>query len=344
MIAGKILYYSFLYSGWASAVSVPLTPGEVETIEWFQAKTDVEADWAEPYNPIGPDLLVKYLDQEHERIGNIVNPYLRNHHPDMRELPQALNDALAPLPKLVYLMRYSNLRFLADCKLSWPDEGRGSPLGIINDEYVNKVAAGYHHKMSTPPTEESRRVGYMPYMTDVAVLSSMNESILAVSPPDDLGEMLGRYQITINQVHKLMARLMRKAIVENSYREPITELRDGLEECHKGRIRGFMRPAVIRLFDKLVHLLLTAILIYGDPSKASPKILSDLIRSHPSLRHFLHVNNDGFQWAYREFDGLLLTLNDIVERIRAAYPWVLWVQKLREMVGSLRFLLWGSGP
>jgi hypothetical protein len=282
MIATNILFY-FASARWVSAVDRVWTTEEDKAIATFLEATDLESDWGPAYAEIDKlGLLDDYLSQKFQKIENIVNEHFIQ---DEAQTPE-FQETLDTIRSHVYLMRYSNLKILQQVYQYWPDGGRGTPLGMITDEYISEGIGRYHRQKTTP-----MGMDLMPYMISLAVQSSMNESIPNQYTPDSEHVRLEFYQNMINRVYKDMGRLIKRA-TQDSWITEIEVLHTELKNLDGRRTSGYAGHEIKLVVANLGNLLLTMNVMHGDSSEPSPKIVSHIIRNHQPVRRFLHVDND----------------------------------------------------
>lgn len=327
MIATNILLY-FVSARWVSAVDRVWTTEEDKAIATFLEATDLESDWGPAYAEIDKlGLLDDYLSQKFQKIENIVNEHFIQ---DEAQTPE-FQETLDTIRSHVYLMRYSNLKILQQVYQYWPDGGRGTPLGMITDEYISEGIGRYHRQKTTP-----MGMDLMPYMISLAVQSSMNESIPNQYTPDSEHVRLEFYQNMINRVYKDMGRLIKRA-TQDSWSTEIEVLHTELKNLDGRRTSGYAGHEIKLVVANLGNLLLTMNVMHGDSSEPSPKIVSHIIRNHQLVRRFLHVDNDMFKWTPDNFDELLKSLGEVVVKMLDECPdGPRWIQKLRSMVLRLR--------
>jgi hypothetical protein len=339
MVSTNILYISLLSAGWVWAISAHQTPEQA--VDTFLERIDNEPNWDAAYSEIQPETLDNFLLARFLEIGTDVEYYLNSMtHFDANTLLQdpTLNNIVKDLPGLIYLMRYANLTLLKRYKLSWPEGGRGSPLGAIDDAYLNIVAARYHLQKGKPVSS-----GFMGYMFDVAVLFSMNESMevrrAGQRLPIYVQTKFENYQLMINRAEKTMARLMRIA-TPSPYVATLVELMREGTRIFDSTLCGYGSHEIQSLIQRVVHLILPAILMYGDPSdEASPAVFSNLLRGHQIVRHFLRLDSDGLQATPNHYSSVLRSLRPVVSgiigRFHGAHPWISQIPQLLTVIRDI---------
>jgi hypothetical protein len=317
MIGTNILYFSFLCAGWVSAVSAAPTVDEMPIIEYFLYRTDLHrGEWADAFHEIDvqhPTLLERYLTVKFREFGKFVHDNHDNFSSE--ETWPTLNATFNSIPRLVYLMRYSNLRILQYLKQSWQNELSGTAVEVIDDRYVNNVAARYHRekRMETPSGGGKM---FMPYMLDVAVLFSMNDSMLGVDDlPEDWRMRLDHYQHMIIQVHNDMAGFMKLALAE-CYQRETNRLQAEIEKLNNSGIRGFLTHEIQMVAAKLVESVLEFMIMYGNHLHPTPALVSSLIAKYQELRRYLNVDNGQIKATHTYWDDLLQCLRPDIIRIR----------------------------
>jgi hypothetical protein len=330
MISTKIFYFSFFFVAQMSAVSAYLTAAQIaRMIHWLHHRTANDIDWAPTFRSIDPDVLDNYLARCVRDLGGRVNIYLNGLNPEasyVENLPPApdptLDIALNGFPKLVMLLRYSNLTILNDLKRSLRLSGH--LLGIINDGYLREESSRYRHLQ---PVES----GYsaMPYMEELAVLFSINKAILSQVLRLQ-GSRLSHYQNMINTLHEHIARFMRVAI-EHPYSENVETMRDEIKALDWTEIFDFspfyMHPGLDNVFTNLSHHMLAVILIYGGTGEyGSTEIISDLLNNHRVIRFFLHVERvpreRTLYYCRQIISSLAQFVNGIAVRLRGRHRWI----------------------
>jgi hypothetical protein len=331
MIANDILYFSFLSSGWLSAVCATLTPG----IHEYIASTDLNPYWEGAYQYIDEGALDFYLMGTVKFIGTIVNNYINDNTG-----PPQFQEIVNSIPRVVSLMRYSNLRFLEQFRAA--RRGGATALAVIDAKYVTNVGARYYLEKHTERPESDQGNGFllMPYMLDVAVLFSMNQSMIWLTRNEEdegfkklrVRERLGHYQKMVNRVHKDLARLTIFATLER-YPAHVARRKMVIDDLRDSGIRGYLAEEIQTVTADLANDLLSVIMLYGD-AEHSPKLLSVLIDRDREVRHLLNVSLEDLQHTPETYWlVLLLILDRVVEQIEKeseAPPQ--WIQDLREMV------------
>jgi hypothetical protein len=343
MIATIILYFWFLSSGRVLAAGPELYPA----IDNFLEMTHTNYKWAPLYDQIDPaqfwwdsdyqNPLDGYLDLWIQQLGSKVDDHLSD--PDRVPLdPEAINS----IPRLVFLLRYSNLRFLNYYMTAWgkPAGGEASPLEVINIKYVNNVAAGYHREKED---QKARELGYMRFMVNVAILFAQNQSRLQVRVAHMAHARVVRYMDMITRVYRDMARLM-KAYTHQPYYEDIQILADEIDKLYEWGFRTYLTHDIQKVARDVVNYVLAVILMYGDSANPSPKHLSDLIliTANRELRNFLIVSGEKLDATTQEYwqrlmDILRPIFGNISHRLEreGGNQWVplLWQKfnKLRDM-------------
>jgi hypothetical protein len=188
MIATNILYICFLSAGWVSAVSAALTGDEQSAIDNFLQSTDQDGNWAPAYFQIEsavdwtrdyvesqPNVLDRSFSYTFEAIGVIVDKHL-NH-----DYQQGFSHAVNIIPRYIYLLRYSMLRFIIILRPRYGPVGSGSAVGVIDNNNVSNVAAQFQRQKEKPMGPEQE---FIPYMLDVTVLSVQIQSMLNLRVSD----------------------------------------------------------------------------------------------------------------------------------------------------------------
>jgi hypothetical protein len=121
MISSNVFYFSLLSISWISFVRAYLTPEQDIELQHFW--TYGGKNFFRAVNEVRPSKLDSNYSGWLFTFKNTLGPYLE-HLPDpvrngQDQAPppgEALGDALAGIPNLVYLLRYSNLIILKDLK------------------------------------------------------------------------------------------------------------------------------------------------------------------------------------------------------------------------------------
>jgi hypothetical protein len=327
MIATHFLYFSFFSAVWVWAVRTP-------EIDGFLNRTDNEPQWSDAYAAVDPLILVPYFAEYFEHIWNTVNNHLNPSPMDNINTATILQDptlnaALEDFPRHIFLLRYANLAFLKLLKRLNPERepDRIPVLALINDIYIHDHVTVRYHAQKGKVT----RTGYMSYMIDLAVLRSMNEAMVNLVINAKLYETLGlgldRYQDMIFQAHQTMALLMRIASVR-SYTKHMDELTTEVFALRQSIMRGYDSPTIQQTIRKVVHQILAAILMYGDRSGDSPRVLSGLIQNNRAVLDFLILDRSSIQEISVNCERLLTCFKPVVEEILKQFgndnpqPWV----------------------
>jgi hypothetical protein len=343
MIATNILYFSFFSAVWVWPIDEIRTPEQQKKIDDLLSRTDHEYQWISAYRDIDPAILVPYFVEYFELVSNTVNNHLNRvdfiNPETIREDP-ILNAALEGFPRHIFLMRYSNLGLLKHLKELYSERQPDQipVLAVINDRYIHRhVTVKYHVEKSTVT-----RTGFMPYMIDLALLCSMNEAMVDLIFIDKW-LVLERYQDMIYQVHQTMARLMRIASL-GPYTAHSAKLQAEVDRRQQSIRRGYAVERVQETIQKVVHLIIPAILMYGNHSEDSPRVLSRLIRDNRAVLEFLILDRATIQAISHNCERLLTCLEPVVIEIAAQFrgnnphPWV------PKLVGMVKWLkLVGTG-
>lgn len=369
MIATNILYFSFCSARWVWAVDTVLDSAldsplswaldsalnsrDVATIAMFQSRTDTpEYNWAALFDITEEHILDDYFSSYFEKLWKDVDNHINNMNLDAKTIlhDETLENLLDGFPKNIYLMRYSNLTLLKGIKRARRIAAHQTPLAVINNLFVHNVAAQYrlqkgqavriNHSINQ---DHAPRTGYMRYMEDVAVLYSMNETMLGIGMHHlDHLSRLNRYQTMTDQAEKTMIRLMRIATPQ-PYEATVCQMEAAINFLYsESQITGYQSYEIGSHIEQLVPYILAAILLYaGGASGAGHESLSRLIQDQRTVRHVLHVDNqnDGIPGYYQELlTSLAAVVNNIPRVYLAVHP---WVSKIQPMLGKLMWM--GNG-
>lgn len=265
----------------------------------------------------------------------MVNVYLRD--PLGLRLSLADMDAnLNWIHRLIFLMRYSNLRFLHHFMSVW-GEPEISPMAVINEFYVNNVAARYHLEKEVPTGRDER---FMRVMVNLAVLFAQNQSSLDTFEAAPVRARVELYLDMINMVYKAMGELMKIRTLQ-PYSVKVDKLEKEINDLKGWGFHGFVSPEIRKVAGDLVQYILAVILMHGNPDDPSPNTssLSDLILipENPEVRDFLSVSDEENP----------ATPQDYWQRLLYSFEWVLgiiwesqgghpWIPKLQVMYNQVR--------
>jgi hypothetical protein len=352
-----MFYFSLIYVSWILVVagSADLSPMQGRTIDLFKYATDHEPNWTFAYNSIHPDLLDTYLSncvQElHRRVKIHLNHiYAPGNHRGIPSRPHPYNG----LPKLVYLIRYSNIRILNNIK-SFLGPGDYDPLlEKINDEHVAYMSTLYVvMKRQKRPIES--------YLVDVAVLYSMNKRMLNIHRPSHQPPRLRFYQTLIRSMHHDLARFMQSTselLTVAKFQQLESQVNalspsnihgtlNQNKSINQSNIHGYDRPEIQAQIYHLAHRILYVIVIYGSSSAVGLEMISSLLYSdsHRAVRLFLNVEPRTVPLLERPFHELLLSLatglSNISHVFKPGHPWfgkLLQMVEMMMLLGNMKYL------
>jgi hypothetical protein len=310
------------------ALDSALNLSDDATVGMFRSRTDTpENHWAALFETTEEPILDDYFSSYFENLWKDVDNHINKMNLDAETIlhDETLKNLLDRFPKNIYLMRYSNLTLLKDIKRARRIGGHQPPLAVINQDH-------------------GPRTGYMRVMEDVAVLYSMNKTMLGIGMhhPDQLSR-LNRYQTMTDQAEKTMIRLMRIA-TPRPYQVTVCQMAAAINFLYsESQITGYQSYEIRSHIEHLVPYLLAAILMYaGGSSGAGHESLSRLIQNQRPVRHVLDVDNqnDGIPGYYQELLTSLLAagVNHIPRVYLAVHP---WVSKIQPILGQLMWM--GNG-
>jgi hypothetical protein len=363
MIASAVYYFSLLSVPWMLLVRA-LTPEQTNEINSFLQYT-------------GPDLLVAfhhvtkptldaYLRESIHNLGIVLDPYLNNLgqrvHNGMELAPPPDFDSdfyweLAGLTNFVNLIKYENLCLLHELKgnliSKYGQHTTLSPesiLWMINNDKIKSAWAEYETSHTSGAGKQ-----FATYMVDIAMLYSMNTTMLGLIGPND--RLFGRhvrrvavYNDMIIGLHSSMARYLQVA-TRCSYSGAFMTFETQFNLIAINVDIGYRMNQTRHLAFDLSHHILAVIAIYGFPpetgfrfvaqSRAIPgtEILSKLFKSQWDIRRligqeiFMDVNDDDWiLWVLRNFREELLKIEQGITFWRFLYIGSEWVMRLRRMV------------
>jgi hypothetical protein len=355
----RILYFSLLSVPRISAVRVVLSPDQQhdvspeeealssddehdENIKWFEAATDAQADWTLAYDttiardPTMPKILDTYfwtcVDYLGERVDIHLN-YLNSERKDAEDVPSVAHP-FDELSKLVYLIRYSNIRILYNAKWALGPGAHHPVLAIIDDEHVARVSTMYHDM-------KGKKIPYESYMIDAAVLYSMNKAMLYIYPESGLRLRLEDYRNMTKALHRHLARFM-KITTHHQYLENVNKYENRVKQLYDSGIHGYGGRKIQRMVKKLAHQILYVIVIYGcrpgyrrAPAVGS-RMLSRLLENHQAVRRLLNMDTRVYskdELYYQELiTSLARSLQNISNQFEDNHP---WFHRLLPMVGQI---------
>jgi hypothetical protein len=346
----KIFFFSLVSVPWTSAVSPDLNPDQQpalspeklhalrrgqqqENILWFEGLTDTQADWTLAYNqavaldPDMPNILDTYFSDCVDYLGTRVYMELKrihsaeNHAERLPSWPHPYYE----LSKLVYLIRYSNIRILYNAKLALGPAAYHPLLAIIDAEHVAYVSTLFHDMRET-------RVPYESYMIDAAVLYSMNKAMLKIDPESELWSRLRFYGHMTKRLHRHLARFFR-ATADLQYFHNVETLEFRINQVKEFSYEDLDIQAMV---EQLAHQILYVIVIYGSHSMVGSRLLSTLLEHHQAVRRILHVDTLAYSTVRMFCHELLSILSWRLENIRnefeEGHP---WFHRLVQMVKNI---------
>jgi hypothetical protein len=334
----KSFYISLLSLPWISAVGPRMGPTqEQDNIMRFEDLTENEADWKVAYdqalalNPAKmPTALDTYFGTCVNYLGERVEIHLKyiqsggNH---AGGVPSELHP-FDRLPKLVYMIRYYNIRILHDVQLPLQSGVDRPLLAMINEQYVTNMSTLYHEM-------KGKEVPFESYMMDTAVLYSMNTAMLAIHPDCQERERLQRYRNITERLHRHLARFM-ETTTRDQYYQNVQEYESRINELGRFKIHGYEHLDIQAIVDKVAHQILNLIAISRSDNKDGLKTLSRLLENYQAVRHILNVDELGYSTDGMFSQQLMHILNqglwEIPKRFLARNP---WLQRLRPMVEKI---------
>jgi hypothetical protein len=363
MISSNIFYLTFLSVSCMSFVRAPLTPQQ--TIEIGTFWNSELADLHDALQAVPQSTLDAYFSDCILIFQNTLGPYLDNLHETVRngkkKAPspgEQLARALAGLPNLVYLIKYSNVCILNDLKWKflsiYPESiDSESILGIINDENVSDLwndYVTYRTSLARRPLES--------YVLYIALLFSMNRTMLDLTPQIQclearLVQRLANYQTMIIWLHTEMARYMRIKTLR-PYSKTFLDFKVKLDELATEVMTEEDRTAKIRDHAvNLSHAILPMIAIYGrpaarpatpaipgDPITPGTEVIFNLFRTRWTVQRLIgqnvNPNVSRPRWIRVLLNTLALELEEIENRSGA---WSSWMVTIRPILNIGYFLL-----
>jgi hypothetical protein len=337
MLAIKIVCFSLQSVSLISIVSAAQDRNPQATIDRFLEITEAESDWNSAYEISHKVTLDSYFEDRVDDIERTVTPYLDSstlRRKTARILPlrpdPTVNRALDGIRKLVFMIRYFNLRFLNRLlqylRLTPPPP----VLAMIDDEYVKNVSTQYDIVKRTPPKRS-----YEHLTIDVAVLSSMNQVMLARLRPTRQRSKLETYQNLINRLHNIMARFM-QLTAERSYVDQVADLEYDIDQLQMWGIRGYARTEICSELQNLSHLIVSVIAIFGGSCYEGAGILSSALNDHQSVRRFLFVDSEPPEYLEGFCHWELMTsLASVIGEFEGRFQEYQWFSKLLPMVDQI---------
>jgi hypothetical protein len=337
----KIFYFSLLSVPWISAVRPALDDHQRQLrMVWFENLTDTEPDWKIAYDralaldETMPDVLDTYFRQAVYRLGIRVNSYLYyiytpGYHPE--HFPSE-HHPYAGLPKLVYMIRYYNIRILHNVKLSWGPGVYHPLLAVINAQYVTNISTLYHEM-------KDKQVPFESYMMDAAVLYAMNNAMLFIYHDSQQRKRLQFYGEIAEWLHRELARFMQTTAL-NQCIQNAREYELQINELEHFKIHGYQDPDIQEMVVQVAHQILFVIAISRSHSPAGVEKLAWLLYHHRPVRRILNVDEEGSNsrdvMFWQELMPILRHGLCLIPRGFAEYN--TWVYRLLPMVQKLAFL------
>jgi hypothetical protein len=338
----KIFYFSLLSVPWISAVRPALHYRDHQRqliMEWFENLTDTEPDWKIAYDrALGlgetmPDVLDSYFRNAVYHLGKNVNSYLYymytpGFHPE--HFPSE-HHPYAGLPKLVYMIRYYNIRILHNVKLSWEPGVYHALLAVINNQYVRNLSTLYHEM-------KREEVPFESYMMEAAILYSMNKAMLVTHPDSQQGKRLIFYKNITEWLHRHLAQFM-EPTTRHQCIHNVQDYEFRINELARFKIHGYENPDIQAIVLKMAHQILYVIAISGSDSASGLEKLAGHLNNHQSVRRILHVDEPGYSTDGMFWQKLVLILKNALLRI----PMVFldrheWYKRLLPMVNKIIWL------
>jgi hypothetical protein len=329
MVVAKMLYFALLSVSWIVSGRPDLSPEERHEIALFQYATDHEPNWTPAYNKIGPELLDIYLSECVEDLNNRVETHLNHINPAGNHpgLPVA-SDPYEGLPKIVYLIRYSNIRILNEVKSYLGPRDYDPLLAEINDEYVAYISTVYQiMKQYQLPIET--------YLIDVAVLYLINNRMLNMHHPFQQPARLRYYQDMIQRMHHDLGRFLQT--ISHPF-DNFQQLEYQINALAASNIRGYERSEIQAQVYRLAHRILYVIVIYGSFSVDGSEMIYSLLSSelNRAVRRFLNLDPPNDLPLESPFQQLLLSLDtgllNLSKVFQSGHP---WFERLRQMVKTM---------
>jgi hypothetical protein len=335
MIISKIFYFYLLSRLWMVGARGPLDD--------FKDATDTVPNWTAAYNNIDPNLLDNFSQQSIQQLHSRVEIHL-NH------IYTTGNNAGLPveshpyygLPKLVYLIRNSNIRVLNEVKSSL-GPGYGDPLlENINDRYVEYMSTLYH-------VMNRQHVPIQTYLIDVAVLNLLNKRMLRNYAPYPELARLQSYHDMIQQMHIDLARFMQtfsQSLLTSIDRfDDLEQLETRINSLAASNIDGYRPPEIQARVYHLAHRILYTIVMHGGSPEHGSPMISGLLNpeSHKAVRFFLNLDIRTYLPLERPFERpfqrLLHNLATGLTSYSDLYPLGNpWFQRLQQMVETMTAL------
>jgi hypothetical protein len=293
MISTTIVYFFLLSASLRSAASVNWTPFQRHVINAFQGVAESETDWTAVYDRCDQPTLDAYFSERVNNLANRVELYISilNIHVDYSVNPPpdprpAFTEALHGVRQLVYLFRYSNLRILIDIKQALGTAYLPRILLVIDHQYVQALSDRYARIRGAPPN-----IWIDDLTIDVAVQHSLNQQMLNLQAPypRELRARLNTYQHLIRRLHYDMTRYLRIQ-TQFWYRQKMINFEKAIDKLGNQGIRGYTHPRIKAQFGNLATQILSVMSIYGTDGIEGIVMISNLIGSELSVRHFLNLD------------------------------------------------------
>jgi hypothetical protein len=344
MVASKFIYLSLLSVFRISAVSAVLTLEQSAIIHQFQYMLQDGFRFGDLCDATNPDAMREFISDEILKLKDGVNIYLGQMNPTVNyeyfpaptPVP-TVNAVLNGLPKLIYLVRYTNLRILNTIKQSFEPPGPqsigpGTVLGVINETYVTEVSNQYEINKFTPPGRS-----FTNNMLEILSLYSMNRKMLAAISSDSLPfGMLNRYQGMIRELQGAMAGYM---AVQNRclYADQIQVWENQIFQFQGRRIRGRNNATISNCVSKLSNATILVIAIYAVPPTLSGcEIISNLLDGYTAVRRFMNLDAYPHGVFEQIINSLLFVFLEQLDIVASTYPVGYgWISKIGPMMMEL---------
>jgi hypothetical protein len=296
MMSTKIFYLSLLSVSWMSAINAGLNTDPEVTLKWFLGRISLPHDtWKDAFKEINTEkdrpVLDNFFKEKIDRLKQSVGVYENKMiHDDVDYAEQsaplpdgALNTELNGLPRLSFLIRYSNLDVLNNIKLSGIDH---PTLATVNTESLAMLPNIYKSIPQTPPVRD-----FQGFIVDLAVLYAINEEILPVieTKLPEHHSKLHIHHLMISDLLPDMVKFM-KIRTRVPYVAVVRKLEEDLNERLGIESRGYLHIDIQVLFYRVSNLIIFTVSIYGSPSKTGVEWLSSLISTQAAVRRFVGID------------------------------------------------------
>jgi hypothetical protein len=342
MIAIKIVYMSLLSASWRTAVSRDWPPGEALIINHYLHLTENRNDWTTAYDRRVRPTLDIYFSDRVDSVAHWVTDYFANLNDQVDYTQNSppgpgpeLHEALLGVRKLVFMIRYANIGLLNDIKkallvggpINLPDI-----LGGIDDAAVASVPTDYAIVKRAGP-----RIWVEAYTVEVAVLFSLNKSMLNHLQGVYQSDRLQYYQGMIDRLHQHLSRYLRIQ-TEFKYIGDMFRLHTHINGLFAAGIHGYGDRRIKGVLEGVANAILSVVAIYGTGRDVAngKDMLSILLENVWEIRRYLKLDRIPFVHLDVFSDLLSGHLRQIVGNIFPHLMMFEWYYQFIPMLDRIR--------